>query len=286
MARVRHPNVVKLLGCGKSGRFDYLALEWVAGPSVRRVIAEARSLGKPTDFAAAFAWFEQVCKGLAAIHAVGLVHRDIKPGNILIGQDGAAKIADFGIARQVDAGRTACTTTGAAPGTFEYMAPEQLGAPEAVDSRADLYALGVTFYELLTGDRPVGAWRPASELNPTVPAAFDVILGRLLAPIPGHRYTRARDILPPIEGRTPPWSAAGPLGGPGGAGRGPRSGWWTRRPLAFKGALVGASAGAIAATYLGGYSLVGALVGCLPGALGAHLGMPRGSERDRVTTRR
>ena len=100
-------------------------------------------------------WFDQVCKGLAAVHAVGVIHRDIKPSNILIAQDGHVLLSDLGVGKRADANQTALTTTGQLPGTYEYMAPEQLSAPDTVDQRTDLYALGVTFYELLTGDRPV-----------------------------------------------------------------------------------------------------------------------------------
>ncbi len=148
-----------------------------------------------TDFATALRWFEQVGKGLAALHAVGMVHRDLKPSNILIGPDGVARIADLGIARRIDAGHTLVTTTGHAAGTFEYMAPEQVQAPDRVDGRADLYALAVTFHELLTGARPVGAWRPASVVNPTVPPRFDAILGHGLAPRPEDRPHDVYELL-------------------------------------------------------------------------------------------
>ena len=99
MAGVRHPNVVGLLDRGKSGRFNFLILEWIDGPSLRQVIAEANQSGKPTAFKRALRWFEQMCRGLAAIHRVGLVHRDIKPSNILIAPGGVARITDFGIAK-------------------------------------------------------------------------------------------------------------------------------------------------------------------------------------------
>src|SRR5436309_8963200 len=98
-----------------------------------------------------------------------MIHRDIKPSNILIGPDRMARIADLGIAKRIDSETTSYTTTGHAPGTFAYMAPEQIAAPDTVDGRTDLYALGMTFHELLTGARPVGAWRPASMVNPSVP---------------------------------------------------------------------------------------------------------------------
>ena len=195
LARVRHPNVVKMLDHGMVGRCPYLVLEWIEGPSLREVIAKDRRAGKLTDFVDALRWFEQVAKGLAAIHAVGMVHRDLKPSNLLIGPDGVARVADLGIAKRIDAGHTSYTTTGHAPGTFEYMAPEQIAAPDTVDGRADLYALGVTFHELLAGTRPVGAWRPASEVNPTVPKSFDAVLGRLLAPRPSDRYGDIHDLL-------------------------------------------------------------------------------------------
>jgi serine/threonine protein kinase len=106
LARVRHPNVVKLLDHGQSGRIRFIILEWVDGPSLRRVIADANRAGTPVDFAVAARWFNEVGKGLAAIHAAGVVHRDIKPSNILIGADGVARVADLGIASRVDAEHT------------------------------------------------------------------------------------------------------------------------------------------------------------------------------------
>jgi serine/threonine protein kinase len=195
LARVRHHHVVKLLDCGKSGRFHFLALEWIEGPSLRRVIDDANRMGELTDFKTAIGWFEQVCKGLAAIHAAGMVHRDIKPSNILIGPDGAARVADLGIAKQVDATRASDTTIGHVPGTFEYMAPEQLTSPDLVDGRADLYALGVTFYDLLTGTRPVSSWQNASKINPSVSPAFDGVLVRLLELRADRRPDDVYDLL-------------------------------------------------------------------------------------------
>jgi hypothetical protein len=203
MARVQHPNVVALLGWGKAGRFNYLILAWIEGPTLARLIADANRQGDRPYFKTALVWIESICKGVAAVHAVGLVHRDLKPGNILIAPGGVPRVADFGLARPVDGGATAYTTTGYAPGTFGYMAPEQLATPAAVDARADLFALGVTFYEFLTGARPVGAWRHASEVNPTVPKSFDAILGRLLAPRPSDRYGDIEGLLVALRGLDP-----------------------------------------------------------------------------------
>jgi serine/threonine protein kinase len=195
LARVSHPNVVKLLDHGKSGRFHFLALEWIEGPSLRQVIVDAAREGKPTDFATAIRWFDQVTRGLAAIHSVGIIHRDLKPSNILIGPDGLARIADLGIARQVDGSRTSYTMTGHAPGTYDYMAPEQRTTPDLVDARADFYSLGMTFYECLTGTRPIGLWQPASVINSTVPKEFDAILERLLAPKAEARHSDIFDMI-------------------------------------------------------------------------------------------
>jgi serine/threonine protein kinase len=195
LARVRDPNVVRLLAHGRSGRLDFLVTEWVDGPSLAGLIAGYARAGMHAEFAEARRWLAQAARGLTAIHAAGLVHRDVKPANILIGADGRAKVVDLGIARGLDAAETDLTATGLIPGTFAYMAPELLTSPGSVDARADLFALGVTFYQLLTGGLPSGSWRPASDINPTVPVRFDAILARLLRPRPEDRYPDADALL-------------------------------------------------------------------------------------------
>jgi serine/threonine protein kinase len=130
-----------------------------------------------------------VVRGLKVIHRAGLVHRDIKPSNILLdGDSGKAVVGDLGIVRRLDSTTAGTTTTGAGLGTYRYMAPEQWQRPDQVDGRADQYALGMTFYEVLTGILPVGSWRPASEINPSVPRQFDRVLERLLQAMPQKRY--------------------------------------------------------------------------------------------------
>jgi serine/threonine protein kinase len=195
MQRVSHPNVVRLLGYGHTGQFSFLVMEWINGRSFRDTIVELKQQQRLPRFENVLPWFEQACKGLAAVHAVGVIHRDIKPSNILIANDGHVLLADLGVAKRADQSQTALTTTGQVPGTYEYMAPEQLSAPDAVDQRTDLYALGVTFYELLTGDRPVGAWLRASQINSTVPPVFDDILARMLARRPENRYADIYELL-------------------------------------------------------------------------------------------
>ncbi|MEI8375737.1 MAG: SUMF1/EgtB/PvdO family nonheme iron enzyme [Planctomycetota bacterium] len=195
MKRVSNANVVRLLSYGRAEQFRYLIMEWVDGHNLRDTIADMKQRQKMPSFENVLPWFEQVCKGLAAVHAVGVIHRDIKPSNILIAQDGHVLLADLGVGKRADTNQTALTTTGQLPGTYEYMAPEQLSAPDTVDQRTDLYSLGIMFYELLTGDRPVGAWLPASQINPTVPPVFDQILSRLLARKPENRYSDIHDLL-------------------------------------------------------------------------------------------
>ena len=265
LERVRHPNVVGLLAHGAAGGCDYLVMEWVEGPTLARVIADAGAEGAARDFPAMLPLFESIAKGVAAIHAVGLVHRDLKPSNILIGPGGVPRIADFGIASRTDAGRGPCTTTGNAPGTYEYMAPEQLADLETADGRADLYALGVTFYEYLTGTRPVGTWRPASTVNPTVPAWFDVLLGRLLEADRERRMGDTYELISALShGRAPvpgvatlarrPWTPwligiGLPIFGPFWAGVLAALNWWrlsrpreSWRPIALAAAAAGLSA--------------------------------------------
>ena len=191
---MQHPNIVRLLDHGRAGTYNYLVMEWIDGPSLRQVIANTNQANRLLEFNDVLRWFEQVIEGLEAIHASGMVHRDIKPSNILIGPDRVAAITDLGLAKRIDIDATSYTTTGNTPGTFFYMAPEQQNTPDAVDARADQYALGVTFYELLTGTKPFGAWLPASKVNPNVPEKIDTILARLLSPKPSCRYSDMREL--------------------------------------------------------------------------------------------
>ena len=217
MKRVSHANVVRLLSYGREGQFRFLIMEWVDGHNLRDDIRKLKQSQELPPFEKVLSWFEQVCKGLAAVHAVGIIHRDIKPSNILIAEDGHVLLSDLGVGKPADANQTALTTTGQLPGTYEYMAPEQLSAPDTVDQRTDLYALGVTFYELLTRERPVGAWPPASRINPTTPPSFDRILLQLLAPRPESRYSDIYEVLAAVADlKQPPTvpSGVGPVDRP------------------------------------------------------------------------
>ncbi|MCD7437595.1 Stk1 family PASTA domain-containing Ser/Thr kinase [Streptomyces lincolnensis] len=154
VARLAHPNVVQVFDQGTDGSYVYLAMEHIAGCTLRDVLRDRGAL-QPR---AALDILEPVLAALGAAHRAGFVHRDMKPENVLIGDDGRVKVADFGLVRSVD---TVTSTTGAVLGTVSYLAPEQIEQPGAADPRVDVYACGVVLYEMLTGERPHDGDSPA-----------------------------------------------------------------------------------------------------------------------------
>jgi serine/threonine protein kinase len=197
LARLNHPNIVTIHDFGQANGFFYLLMEFVDGVNLR----QAMKVGRFTP-AQALAIVPKICEALQFAHNEGILHRDIKPENILLDTKGRVKIADFGIAKLVgDAGRagsplpaaraliddgahgvtrpTALTETGKVLGTPQYMAPEQLEHPQDVDQRADIYSLGVVFYEMLTGELPIGRFAPPSEKSGADPRVDEVVLRTL-----------------------------------------------------------------------------------------------------------
>ncbi|MFC5723170.1 Stk1 family PASTA domain-containing Ser/Thr kinase [Streptomyces gamaensis] len=176
-ARLDHPNVVGVFDQGADGGYVYLAMEYVPGCTLRDVLRERGAL-RPR---AALDIAEPVLAALGAAHRAGLVHRDMKPENVLIGDDGRVKVADFGLARTVDTATT--SSSGPLLGTVSYLAPEQLEQGTA-DQRVDVYACGVVLYEMVTGAKPHGGSTPAQvlyqHLNEDVPAPSAAVPG--LAP--------------------------------------------------------------------------------------------------------
>lgn len=156
VARLDHPNVVGVFDQGTDGSYVYLAMEYIAGCTLRDVLRERGAL-QPR---AALDILEPVLAALGAAHRAGFVHRDMKPENVLIGDDGRVKVADFGLVRAVD---SVTSTTGAVLGTVSYLAPEQLEHGTA-DTRVDVYACGVVLYEMLTGAKPHSGESPAQLL--------------------------------------------------------------------------------------------------------------------------
>ena len=216
MAKLAHPNVVAVHESGEAGGLPYLVMEYVSGPTLRDAM-KSRALSP----AAALAVVRQVCDALEFAHRQGVVHRDIKPENILLsgvrGQGsgdsedrtlppapcplspGSAatvpcvKITDFGLAKVIDPNAQSLTGTWQAMGTPHYMAPEQWEKPAAVDHRADIYALGVVLYELLTGELPLGRFDPPSR-KIEVDVRVDEVVLRALEKEPGRRYQHAREV--------------------------------------------------------------------------------------------
>ncbi|WP_255950997.1 Stk1 family PASTA domain-containing Ser/Thr kinase [Streptomyces odontomachi] len=173
VARLSHPNVVGVYDQGTDGPYVYLAMEYVPGCTLRDVLRERGAL-RPR---AALDILEPVLAALGAAHRAGFVHRDMKPENVLIGDDGRVKVADFGLVRAVD---TVTSTTGAVLGTVSYLAPEQIEHGTA-DPRVDVYACGVVLYEMLTGGKPHSGDSPAQvlyqHLHADVPAPSDSVPG-------------------------------------------------------------------------------------------------------------
>jgi len=196
LARLSHPNIVAVYDSGEADGLYFFAMEFVDGANLRQVIR-----AKTTSTSAALAIVTQVCDALQYAHDEGIVHRDIKPENILVDSRGRVKIADFGLAKLLGSKQDdrALTRTQQAMGTPHYMAPEQWEKPLDVDHRADIYSLGVVFYELLTGELPLGRFAPPSH-KIEVDVKLDEVVMKSLAKEPELRYQRASEIKTDVDG--------------------------------------------------------------------------------------
>ncbi len=191
LRRLEHPRVVRFLDHGEDKEIAYIVTELIDGRDLSVTLAAGRmSLAEIVEI------FGQVCDGVAAAHAAGIVHRDLKPANILVGTTGGVKVADFGLAQLgSDTAITTLTRTDVAMGTFHYLAPEQRKDARAVDHRADIWALGVIFYEMLTGELPLGSFAPPSTKGPPgCDRRTDAIVHRALAPDPADRFATAAEL--------------------------------------------------------------------------------------------
>ncbi len=204
-ASIEHPNVVPIYAAGEEDGIPFIAMRYVSGSDLNRKLMSSGRL----EPARATALIEQVAAGLDAIHAVGLVHRDVKPANVLLSGPEASEhayITDFGVARNV-ASTSGLTKTGRFVGTLDYVAPEQIRGGE-VDARADVYALGCLLFKLLTGEVPfpregeaarlyahLNDEPPAASLfTPMVPKALDRVIARAMAKSPDDRFPSAGDL--------------------------------------------------------------------------------------------
>jgi hypothetical protein len=191
LRRLDHQRIVRLLAHGEEGGVAYIVTELVTGRDLAATLSAGRmTLTEIVDV------FGQVCDGVAVAHTAGIVHRDLKPANILVGSDGAVKVADFGLAQLgPESALTTLTRTDVAMGTFHYLAPEQRKDARAVDHRADVWALGVILYEMLTGELPLGSFAPASTLGPSgCDRNVDAIVRRALAPDPAERFASVAEL--------------------------------------------------------------------------------------------
>ena len=195
LARLSHPNIVAVFDFGQVGDLCYFLMEYVDGANLRQMERAERLSPRQ-----ALAIVPQICDALQYAHDEGVVHRDIKPENILVGRKGRVKIADFGLAKLLGRAPADFTLTASQMvlGTPNYMAPEQIETPLAVDHRADIYALGVVFYELLTGELPIGRFAPPSE-KVEVDVRLDDVVLRALEKEPERRYQQASEVKTDVE---------------------------------------------------------------------------------------
>ena len=198
--RLNHPNIVTIYDVGKSGDVAYIAMEFLKGRELRDIMNGEKLL--PVDQVLDIV--AQVAQGLAYAHEHEIVHRDVKPSNIMVGYDGHVKITDFGIARM--ASSAVRTQTGMVLGSPKYMSPEQVMG-KAIDQRSDIFSLGVMLYEMLTGQAPFNGENvnaimyqtlnavpaPPSTLNSTVPEMVNFIVAKALAKKVDDRYQNAKD---------------------------------------------------------------------------------------------
>jgi hypothetical protein len=235
LARLNHPYIIILHDFGKVDGLFYLLMEYVDGVSLRQLL-QSKKL-RPE---AALAIVPKMCEALQFAHEHGVVHRDIKPENVLLDKEGRVKIADFGIAKMVgaEAGQPAITRDEQVIGTPHYMAPEQVEKPQRVDHRADIYSLGVVFYEMLTGELPLGKFAPPSQ-RVQIDVRLDEVVLHALEKDPERRYQQASQVKTDVETitTTPALAATGfvaaaqPSGFPFGASSWLETVRWTARLL-------------------------------------------------------
>lgn len=207
-ASLSNPNIVSIFDVGREGNINYIVMELVEGKTLNDVIAESA----PLDYKQAIAITRQIASGLAAAHKHGIIHRDVKPHNVLINEDGVAKIADFGIAKAVTGATIVEGTSEAVMGSVHYFSPEQARGIY-VDERSDIYSLGIVLYEMLTGEVPFDGDNPVnvalrhinedvpapSQKIPNIPPALDKIVLKATARVQTSRYRSAEELIDDLD---------------------------------------------------------------------------------------
>lgn len=195
LARLNHPNIVAVHEFGEAGQFHFFIMEYVDGLNLRQLQQSAKLLPEQS-----LGIIPQICAALQYAHNQGVVHRDVKPENVLIDKHGHVKIADFGLAKVAgqDMAEFRLTGAGELVGTPHYMAPEQVERPQTVDHRADIYSLGVVFYEMLTGELPLGRFPPPSQ-KVQIDVRLDGVVLQALEKEPSRRYQHASELQSSIR---------------------------------------------------------------------------------------
>jgi serine/threonine protein kinase len=191
MAKLSHPGIVAVFDFGQTANgLLYIVMEYIEGTDVQLMLASQGRLHS----AHAMAITAHVCDALQYAHSCGIIHRDIKPSNIMVGNNGVVKVADFGLAKMSHGQTTGLTQSGMAMGTLHFMAPEALTLGSAVDQRADIYAVGVMLYQMLTGKLPQGMFEMPSFQVPGLDPRYDRIVAKALRDDREVRYQAAADL--------------------------------------------------------------------------------------------
>ena len=207
--KLNHPNIVQAVDVGEAGGYHYFVMECVEGKTIYEDLAAGKLFPEPVALDIAI----QVAKALAHAHSVGLIHRDVKPKNIMITKDGLVKLADMGLARETTDVELAESEKGKAYGTPYYIAPEQIRGQMDIDGRADIYGLGATLYHMLTGrvpfmaDDPSDVMRkhlrdelvPPDHINTSLSAGISEVVEVMMAKNKENRYSNCEELLEDLE---------------------------------------------------------------------------------------
>ncbi len=212
VGRLRHPNIVQMIDFDTQDKVNYMVMEYLQGPSLKNHLEELKTQDKWLSLEESLRILRDVGEALAYAHHRDMFHRDVKPANIMLTEDGGAILTDFGIVKMLGDTSTQLTATGAMVGTPAYMAPEQ-SMGESPDARADIYSLGIVLYQLVTGRLPYDADTPMaivikhlsaplpmpSTLNPDLPEGIERVILKSLAKDPTDRYQTVREMLEHLD---------------------------------------------------------------------------------------
>lgn len=207
-AKLNHPNIIQAIDAASAGKYHYFVMEYVEGRSVQSYLREGRTFKED----AAIRITTQIAKALQHAHDRGLIHRDVKPGNILLTKDGTAKLADLGLVRHASDDETALSEHGTTLGTPYYIAPEQVRGDRTIDGRADIYSLGATLFHMVTGRPPFegppmvvmnkhlnAPLPPPDTINPRLSNGICEVIEGMMMKAPADRYANAGDLLMDLE---------------------------------------------------------------------------------------